>query len=53
MNIIEGDDTASLELLFGQAELFYIRTDETKSLPVPIAGTVSDRRSIATKWRPR
>lgn len=48
MDIVEGDNTASLELLCEQAELFYIRQGKARSMLLPIAHAVSGWRSIAT-----
>lgn len=48
MDIVEGDNTASIELLCEQAELFYIRAKEARSMLLPIAHAVSGWRGIAT-----
>lgn len=48
MDIVEGDNTASIELLCKQAELFYIRPGKARSMLLPIAHAVSAWRSIAT-----
>lgn len=51
MDIVEGDNTASLKLLCEQAHVFYIRQSEAKELLIPIARAVSARRSIAAAFR--
>ena len=48
MDIVEGDNTASLKLLCECADIFYIRPRETEELLIPIARAVSGWRSIAT-----
>ena len=48
MDIVEGDNTASLQLLRENADLFYIRPNETMSLLLPLARAVSDWRRIAS-----
>ena len=48
MDIVEGDNTASLKLLCEHADVFYIRSGETRELLIPIARAVSAWRSIAT-----
>ena len=48
MDIVEGDNTASLNLLCACADIFYIRPGEAKELLIPIARAVSGWRSIAT-----
>jgi serine/threonine-protein kinase HipA len=48
MDIVEGDNTASLNLLCACADIFYIRPREAEELLVPIARAVSGWRSIAT-----
>lgn len=47
MDIVEGCNVASLELLCEQASIFYVRQNEVKSLLMPIARAVSAWRSIA------
>ncbi len=48
MDIADGDNTASLELLHEQAVDFYIRPGETAALLRSIAQAVSQWRSVAT-----
>jgi hypothetical protein len=48
MDIVEGDNTASLKLLCDHADVFYLRPREAKELLIPIARSVSGWRSIAT-----
>ena len=49
MDIVEGDNTASLKLLCEHADMFYIRPGQAKELLIPMARAVSGWRSIATK----
>lgn len=50
MDIVEGDNTASLELLSEHAGLFYIRPSEVRELLTPIARAVSNWRCIAASF---
>ena len=48
MDIVEGDNTASLKLLCEHADMFYRRPREAQELLMPIARVVSGWRNIAT-----
>lgn len=50
MDIVDGDNTASLQRLREHAADFYIRTGETKAMLAPIAKAVSRWRTVATQF---